>query len=141
MEPDTNSIDPKLVGIRGWLVVPAIWIGLNSILGGVLFSISLVNNFNVTISVEYIVVLGLWVLLLYIAILFFGKNSKAPFIIIIFLIANIAGSLLLLAIEWGTGADMSASENRAQLVRDIIIAAVWIPYFRSSKRVKATFIN
>jgi len=147
-EPDAKSVDPKLEGIGGWLIVPAIWIGLNSILGGVAISISLVKiikatvaGYGVTISVEYIVVLGLWVLLVYTLILFIGRKSKTPLFIIIFLVANIAGSLLLLAIESGAGTDMSASENRVQLVRDIIIAAIWIPYFRRSMRVKATFVN
>ena len=57
------------------------------------------------------------------------------------MIVGAASSVLLLAVEAAAGAEELANESARQLGRDIVAAAIWIPYFRMSKRVAATFVN
>jgi len=92
-------------------------------------------------TLELLVIIGILVFTLYAAYLFFKKKSNAPKTIITLLIVGIVSSCVLLVIELGAGADPFAIETGKQLVKEIIGAAIWIPYFRVSKRVKATFVN
>ena len=92
-------------------------------------------------ALELLVELGLLVFLIYAATRFFGKKRNAPSTIIALLITSLVSSGLLLVIELGAGAEEFAIENGKQLARSVIGAVIWIPYFRVSKRVKATFVN
>jgi len=147
-EPSVQAIDEKLVGISGWLILPAIWFVLGSIIGVV----ALVANIGIysagfggIYAFELIVLSGLIGFQIYAAILFFKKKRNAPRIIITLYIVNIVASCVLLIFKLGAGTEMFAVETGKQFVRDVIGptigAAIWIPYFRVSKRVKATFVN
>jgi hypothetical protein len=139
---------PQYVGIRGWLILPAI--GL--IIGSIISVISLIISFTMfsevsnagyggLYSLEILVEVGLSVFIVYTAVRFFGKKSNAPSIFIKFMIASIVASGVLLLIELSAGAQVFAIESGKTLVRSIVGAAIWIPYFRKSKRVNATFVN
>lgn len=145
---DIENVNQKCVGIGGWLILPAI--GL--VLGPIISVIALIASLGIYSDVvragyggiyifELLVTIGLLGFMLYAATLFFKKKNKAPSIIITLLILSLVSSCALLAIELGVGAESFAIENGKQLVREIIGAAIWIPYFRSSVRVKATFVN
>ena len=145
---NTTEVKPQLAGIGGWLVLPAI--GL--VLGIIIAIISIVISFSMFSDVsragygglytlEILVAFGFFIFLIYNATRFFGKKINAPFMMIAFMVANVAISGLLLVIDLSAGAEMFAVENGKGLLRGIISAAIWIPYFRVSKRVKATFIN
>jgi hypothetical protein len=142
------SVEAQLVGIGGWLTLPAIGFVLGPIVRVVMFVIALGLYSDVSsagyggiYALELLVELGLLVFLIYAATRFFGKKRNAPSTIIALLITSLVSSGLLLVIELGAGAEEFAIENGKQLARSVIGAVIWIPYFRVSKRVKATFIN
>ena len=72
---------------------------------------------------------------------FFSKKRDAPANCIALLFLGPFASVMLLVIEAGTGAEAYAIENGKLFVLQVIPAAIWIPYFSRSKRVKATFVN
>jgi len=142
------AVDPKLVGIGGWLVLPAIGFVLGPIIGvvGLIAAFALFADveragYGGVYALKLVVQVGLLGFLIYAATLFFGKKANAPTVIITFFLVSLGASIVLLVIELGTGAEEFAIESGKQLVSGVIGAAVWIPYFRVSKRVKATFVN
>ena len=146
--PTAQSVNPKLVGIGGWLILPAIGFVLSPILGVVFLIVALslysdvaAAGYGGLYAVELLVQSGLLVFLVYAAKQFFDMKSNAPSTIIALLIVSLIYTGLLLLIELRAGAVMFAIASVKQLVRDIIVAAIWIPYSKVSKRVKATFIN
>jgi hypothetical protein len=147
-EGRATAVDPKLVGIGGWLILPAIGFVLGPIVGVVsliaafaLFSDVANAGYGGIYTLELLVEVGLLIFLVYAATRFFGKKSNAPSTIIALLITTLVASGLLIMIELGAGAEQFAIESGKQLVRGIIGAAIWIPYFRVSKRVKTTFVK
>jgi hypothetical protein len=144
----TKEADPRLAGIRGWLVLPAIGLVLGPILGVVslvigfaLYSDVADAGWGVLYAVEMVVELVLVVFTVYAATRFFQMKRDAPFIIILLLISALVVYGGMLLIELGVGADDFAQETGKILVRCFVSAAIWIPYFKISKRVKATFVN
>jgi hypothetical protein len=146
--PASSTVDPKLVGIQGWLILPAIGFVLGPIIGVValvaavaLFSDVERAGYGGIYLLELIVHVGLVGFLLYAATRFFRKKADAPSVIITLLLVSLGASAVLLVIELSAGAEVFATETGKQLARDIVSAAIWIPYFRVSRRVKATFVN
>lgn len=147
-EAGMPTLEPQPAGIGGWLILPAIGFVLGSLFGLVSLIVGVSQFSQVAAAgygglyvVEILVHLGLWVFQLYAAMLFFGKKREAPATIIALLFTNVVASGLLLALEVSQGAGGFAVESVKQLARTGIGAAIWIPYFRVSKRVKATFMN
>lgn len=148
LESNAETVDQKLVGIGGWLILVAIGFVLGPILGVIGLVAALGTYPDVAnagyggiYALEIIVIIGLLGFMLYAAILFFRKKSNAPGTIITLFIVSLVASGVLLVIELSAGAEVFAVETGKQLIRDVIGAAIWIPYFRVSKRVKATFVN
>lgn len=154
MKDHTNTIEPaadsKLVGIKGWLILPAV----SLILGAIVLTInlitmlaaffSLVKTGNNILSVnEIIVAIILLVLVLYTATRFFARKSDAPYITILLMVVNVFLLGPLFAVEFYNRyfEGFFTSKNLKVLMGCVIYAAIWIPYFLKSKRVKLTFVR
>lgn len=143
-----TSVDPKLVGIRGWLFFQAVGLVISLILNaagliaGFIFLSDLMSDRYGAIHVlELAVGTGLMLFSIYTVISFFGKKKNAPSLIITLILMQLAASILILGVEFGFGADKLAMKTEEHLILRGINAVIWIPYFMVSKRVKATFVN
>jgi len=149
-EGSTLVVDPKLAGIRGWLILPAIGFIL-SLINGVndlsevfdLFSVYAAAGYGGIYALMILAYIGFLVFLFYTVTLFFCKKRNAPSTIIILLIANIIvfSVFFVILLDLTAGAEEIVNVSKKELIRGVISAAIWIPYFRKSKRVKATFVN
>lgn len=142
------SDNSELAGIKGWLILPAI--GL--VLGPVISIVSLVlsaNMFNDVSRAGYGEIYAFFILVeaiilifvLYTAVRFFGKKANAPSAFITMLTVQICLVLICLAAAVVSDAEAFIIEYGKAALKVIIAAAIWIPYFKRSKRVKATFVN
>jgi hypothetical protein len=122
----------KLEGLGGWLIFPVI--GLFGSLLLLAYDILLLfANYELTGLVLFAVLIDLVVLALVIGcmVLTFMKKKLAPKLFITVYIVNVGVAILLLAM---------VGDSRS-ILRAGLIAAIWIPYFLNSKRVKNTFVR
>ena len=126
-----ESSDARLQGLRGWLILVAIGLSLQPL---VLVK-TLADNLGAFVGL----LVGSGILLY----LFFTKKRFFPKAVIGFMV------LSLVVVLADNAAVSAIPQARAQLgpreykqiVRAVIAAAIWIPYFLRSKRVHATFVN
>lgn len=147
-EPGAEGVDPKLVGIGGWLILPAIGLVLGPLVGliGLLVLVSLFPQLSAeghggVLTAEILAGLVLVLLQVYAATRFFGKKRNLPAVMTVLYAAGVAAAGILLAIELTAGAQEFATESGKQLARAMMAAVVWVPYFHLSKRVQATFVR
>ncbi|MFQ5848301.1 MAG: DUF2569 domain-containing protein [Candidatus Methylomirabilales bacterium] len=75
---------------------------------------------------------------IYAAVQLFAERPRAPALAIAFLVANLLLAVVdRILVSWIPAA--SARANSADLIQAAAAAAVWIPYFKLSKRVKGTY--
>jgi len=142
--PEDSTGTPEKIG--GWLILPAF--GL--IVGGILSLVGIVVSLDVAselpgryqgiFALNLLFDVGLSGFLVYAAIRFFGKRRNAPATMIALMVAGVLVNGLLLLINIGADAGPFAVESGTAMVRGAIGAAIWIPYFLVSKRVKRTFV-
>ena len=160
MEPEIKGP----MGINGWLLLPALGLigtpfviafGFYKDLLPVLTS-NVWNAVTGPNSAAYnalwgpfiiyavLVNIALFILTLWLSWIFFTKSRRAPKLFIIWL-AALAGAQLL---DHLFTSQIPALADRpfdpadvTDLVRSIVSAAIWIPYFLRSERVKNTFIE
>ena len=158
---DSANNEPK--GIRGWLILPALGLIFTPIQMGVQFSKDLMPALTAAtwnaltkpespayhplwgplISFEVVTNVVLFVFTLWLMWLFFTKSKRVPTLFIAWLLSLAAVQTIdyvLVAQIPAAAAQPSDSEGMKDLARSIIAAAIWIPYFIRSKRVKNTFI-
>ena len=137
----SSAVDPKIVGIGGWLVLSAIGFVIGPIMSvaGLIFMTS--AGYGVIYALELVAEVSLQAFVLYAAVRLFGKKANAPSVIITLFLVSLGSAIVLFVIEAGAGAERLAIETGKQIVRDVIGAAIWIPCFHVSRRVKATFVN
>lgn len=158
---NTSGVGPS--GIGGWLVLPA----LGLVVTPLMILYQLYTNFLPLANADswsamidrqspiyhpLLVPLIIWeigmnvVLLavtIYAAILFFRRSKRAPVWVIMWLILSLG--IMLIDAAVGSQIPVIAKEGFRDSLRDlgrsITGAAVWIPYFLLSKRVKSTFVE
>lgn len=157
--PETETYDR----IGGWLILIGIGATINPlIIAATIFFTSVPPFFNgtwqvvttpgnpayhsmwgVVLAYELLmnIVLFGWSILT--AFLFFGKRKALPRVIIGFLAANLALTLIdfLLARQIPLVQQQVGDTLAANLSRPLVACLIWIPYFNVSKRVKGTFIR
>ena len=148
-----SQADLRLAGIRGWLILPAIGMAVSPLLGviGLVSGLEPLDNmvnqgFGAYAIPRLIVNIGLLIYTCVTAVRFFKKRRTAVRTVIKLLIARAVAFLVLFVI----GMIVFGGDNKDTIITLLksndfiahgIAAAVWIPYFRGSKRVKATFVN
>lgn len=150
------SVEPQLVGIRGWLILPAIGIILSPIfqvVGIMVLSEMIPTILRMRIPgspepvglelcrLEILVTVGFLVFTICAAKRFFGKRKNAPAMLIGLMIASVAASGLLLLVALLAGEEEFVIIGGRGLILGIPQAVIWILYFKISRRVKATFVN
>jgi hypothetical protein len=95
-----------------------------------------------TFALTSLVITHAWLIgLAYVAVAFFRKTRHAPMLMIGLLAAN----GVLVTLEWSRAVSVLGSDQRLveqlspEIARAMFGAAVWIPYFLKSERVKRTF--
>jgi uncharacterized membrane protein len=137
----------ELTGIAGWLVLPAIGLVVTPFAAIAFIFLDIEAMADAPQRYEYLfsseiffnVIIALFAVVT--AFFFFSKNKLAPKVVIAFLVTNLALMLIeavMITQEFGSRVD---EEAYMDLVRAVIAAAVWIPYFINSKRVKNTFVK
>lgn len=150
-------------GLGGWLILPMLGliflpIKLGIILVAVFFPIFSEGYWEILTTPGSEAYHALWAPLLIfeiagntvflfasiaLLVLFFKKHYRFPKMMILFLAANLA----FVVIDFFAGdlipavADQPAPEALQEMFRTFVGAAIWIPYFMQSVRVKNTFIK
>jgi len=155
--------EEKLEGLDGWLILvgigivigpirmlvtgvpiylpllePEVWTALTSPA-----SEAYIPNIGWLLILEIVVNVGLLVIAIYMAYLFFKKHRLFPKIYIG--LAVFSTTFILLDARLGAkllpGVEMLDAETLSELARSMIALLIWTPYMLISKRVKQTFIH
>ena len=141
------------VGIGGWLILPAIGMVFSPIglaLGslGLLVIASKVQSAGDTGSAGSLKLLaginGAFTLyILWTAIAFFAKKRSAPALVIGGYLGSIVLAVVAALITQSIPQSPAppAGSEWLGVVKPVIIALIWVPYFRFSRRVQNTFVN
>lgn len=154
-EPESISLEnPRSIG--GWLVLPSIglvitpFVLIYQIFSSEYFSSGIWQGFELggyenaqflTIYLGFEIVYNVFFLVFTILaiILFFNKRTSAPKFMIFFYGINLALTIVESFVMNQTG--LPDPTGASDIIKSIISAAIWIPYFLKSKRVKETFVN
>ena len=76
-----------------------------------------------------------------VAVLFFRRRSSVPTLMQFYYGVPLVWLLVDLLLLQLVAPGITTEEHRNMLIRSVIVAAIWIPYFRTAQRVKRTFVN
>lgn len=150
-------------GIGGWLILPLIGLVLNPIRLGMTLVNDLLpvfrpetwnalttpgqENYHAMwgplLLFELVTNLLVGVFTVVLLVLFLRKSRRVPLL----MIALLAGHVLIQVVDWALVGTIPAlahdpkAQDFSDLRRALIGAAIWIPYFVKSRRVRNTFVN
>lgn len=146
-----EEVKPERIG--GWLILPAIGLVLTppqslwrlyhdfavQMTDGTFDKVAaLYPNYAGVFAFEALTNLGLLVFLVYVAINFFGRRRRAPKLMVIWYLCVLVIECIDAALVSSLGPDFN-TEGVPPFVGSTIRAAIWIPYFLTSERVRNTF--
>ncbi|MEL0551433.1 DUF2569 domain-containing protein [Klebsiella sp. R390] len=137
--------------IGGWLLAPLAWLLvalLSTSLSLLIFANALMSSRTFALLSEMstghlllwvgslLFAIGMWYYTLWLTFAFFKRRALVPKHYIIWLLVS-----LLLAIKAFAFSPITDAMALRQLVFPLLAAALLVPYFKRSKRVKRTFVN
>ena len=150
MELPIAQAEHNIVGIRGWLILPAIGLVLSLITIPIGLIAGLAGE-DIRVYPAYeafslLVNSGFYIFVWVAAIECFKKRTTAPLTMIQLMVARVVASALpfvlgLCVVGGGDELITIALLRSNNFIGAGIAAAIWIPYWKRSKRVKATFTN
>ncbi len=143
-EDSSAKVEDKALDIGGWLLIPAV--GLAFAPFGTAASIylnlihldsRLATDLKTALRVEACLLSGFVLFQTYVAVVFYRRHRSAPNLVIALLIARVAYCV----IDWLLVRSLLKNNAGSDaFLGSLVTAAVWIPYFLLSKRVRATFV-
>jgi len=147
-----NQKNRKLVGIRGWLILPAMGI-VACLFFGLFYPLidfmSLVEmlreDYGPYYLLKIVVHIGVLFYLFVLTLRFFKKQQNAPQTCIRYILVRFIESIFFFVLRiliFGHDDILALTSliDESFFIEWAVVAAIWIPYFKISKRVKATFI-
>lgn len=147
-------------GLGGWLILPMIGLVLSPFRMGIQFFNDLWPVFDAAvwrqlndaslpghrpmlptlIVVEVIVNIAMFAFTVALIWFFFNKSRRTPRLYVVWLAVLVVIQVIDSALVSSLGMPVDGDSMR-DLIRSGITAAIWIPYFLTSKRVKNTFVE
>lgn len=87
--------------------------------------------------------IALFLFCLVILAMFYARKSILPKLMIIFYSSGLAIVIIdpILAYQIPLAREMSVDTALSDIIRNMVVCALWIPYFLKSERVQATFVR
>lgn len=136
----------RLTGIGGWLILPIIGLSLSVLVSFLAsFAAFALSNGVVEVPDYYIPILNFEVVVNFLIaiaciialVLLIKKKMSFPKVVIGIYVASCL--FVIIDAMWASSIGLDMSDMMSGIVRTILTACIWIPYFLVSKRVKYTF--
>ena len=157
---ETQTVDEGPKGFGGWLILPIIGLVISPFTMGFSFFSDLlpvltsdlwakINDKSLPghqpmlaplIIYEVVVNVAMIAFTLFVMFFFFQKSRRTPRLYIIWLILLAAMQIVDAMLASSAGVRIDGQGIR-DLVRSVAAAAIWVPYFLVSRRVKNTFVE
>lgn len=140
-EKQPSGVTARSIG--GWLIIPAIGVCLNPILGiiGIIKILALLERDPSRLTIFETGAFVIWLFSWYLLFIFFGKKKSTQFYFIGFTSVVTAFHWLHLFWAFEKYGDRVLPSLVPRCIGLIIACMIWIPYFLKSKRVKETFVH